>query len=109
MSFLVLLTPNSPLKIGLAVLCAGVRRVREAEAMNPMTNNLSMKAPRLDAELKNLINRTALEIHRPSQWATAAQLRKDALHQLAAGTAREAVTAWLQIEHDAAVRMQRKE
>lgn len=76
--------------------------------MNTTTHS-TIKAPRLDAEIKNFINRTALEITRPLQWQTAAQLRKEAIAQLAAGTAREAVTAWLQIEHDAAVRMQRKE
>lgn len=82
--------------------------MREAEAMDAIPTNCTTKAPRLDAELKNLCGRVALEITRPIQWQTAAQLRKEAIAQLAAGTAREAVTAWLQIEHDAAVRMQRK-
>ena len=68
-----------------------------------------MKAPRLDAEIKNLCGRVALERTRPLQWQTAQQLRKDAQGRLAAGTARADLVAWLQTQHDEAVRGQRKE
>lgn len=73
------------------------------------TTHCTMKAPRLDAEIKNLCGRVALERTRPLQWQAADQLRKDAQGQLAAGAARADLVQWLQAEHAAAMRGQCKE
>jgi hypothetical protein len=54
-----------------------------------------MTTPRLDPEIKNLCGRVALERTRHLQWATAAELRRNAQQRLAGGMTEVKVLDWL--------------
>jgi len=63
---------------------------------------------KLSPELKFLCNKIACERTRPSQWKTAAELRKDTERVLASGKTIEGAKGWLQGLLDEALAAQRK-